>query len=130
MKKEFNLTAPVILFELNLEALWPAVDKEVYRVIPFPKFPPIKRDLAFLLPETVKVETLTNLFRTIGAEKLEAVSLFDVYQGDNIPSGFRSLAFSLTFRISDRTLQDEEVNTILEAIIKAATERFGAKLRA
>ncbi|HBR28147.1 MAG TPA: phenylalanine--tRNA ligase subunit beta [Firmicutes bacterium] len=130
VKKEFNLTAPVILFELNLEALWPAVEKEVFRVVPLPKFPPILRDLAFLLPEKVTVETLTDLFRTIGAEKLEAVSLFDVYQGDKIPAGFRSMAFSLTFRIPDRTLQDEEVNTIMEEIVKAATERFGAKLRA
>ena len=130
VKKEFNLTAPVILFELNLEALWPTVDKEVVQVVPLPKFPPVLRDLAFILPEEIKAEALTKLFEEIGSEKLESVNLFDVYQGDNIPTGYRSLAFSLTFRLPDRTLQDEEVNTIMEAIIKAAAERFGAQLRA
>ncbi len=129
VKKEFNLTAPVILFELNLEVLWPAVNKEVIQVVPLPKFPPVLRDLAFILPENIKAEALANLFTEIGGEKLEAVNLFDVYQGGNIPNGYRSLAFALTFRLPDRTLQDEEVNTIMEAIIKAAAERFGAQLR-
>lgn len=129
VKKEFDLTAPVILYELNLEALWSAVDKDIIRVVPLPKFPPVLRDLAFILPEGVKAQTVTELFREIGGEKLEAVNLFDVYQGDKIPSGYRSLAFSLTFRIPDRTLQDEEVNTIMEAIIKAAAERLQAQLR-
>lgn len=129
VKKEFDLTAPVILFELNLEVLWSAVDKEIIRVMPLPKFPPVLRDLAFILPENIKAQAVTALFREFGGEKLEAVSLFDVYQGEHIPNGYRSLAFSLTFRIPDRTLQDEEVNTIMEAIVKAATERFGAQLR-
>jgi phenylalanyl-tRNA synthetase beta chain len=109
--------------------LWSAVDKEIIRVMPLPKFPPVLRDLAFILPENIKAQAVTALFREFGGEKLEAVSLFDVYQGEHIPNGYRSLAFSLTFRIPDRTLQDEEVNTIMEAIVKAATERFGAQLR-
>ena len=56
-------------------------------------------DLAFILPENIKAEALANLFTEIGGEKLEAVNLFDVYQGGNIPNGYRSLAFALTFRL-------------------------------
>ncbi|NLY90751.1 MAG: phenylalanine--tRNA ligase subunit beta [Firmicutes bacterium] len=130
VKKEFNLTAPVVLFELNLDQLWQGAEKAVIRVTPLPKFPPILRDLAFLLPEKVAAQDLVNLFHEISGDKLEAVNLFDVYQGDKIPSGYRSLAFSLTFRLPDRTLQDEEVNTIMEKIITTAAERCQAQLRA
>ncbi|HHT48045.1 MAG TPA: phenylalanine--tRNA ligase subunit beta [Firmicutes bacterium] len=130
VKKEFNLTAPVVLFELNLDELWQTAEKEVISVSPLPKFPPILRDLAFLLPEKVAAKDLINLFYEIGGDKLEAVNLFDVYQGDKIPAGYRSLAFSLTFRIPDRTLQDEEVNLLMEKIINTATQRFKAQLRA
>ncbi|HEY8392581.1 MAG TPA: phenylalanine--tRNA ligase subunit beta [Capillibacterium sp.] len=130
VKKEFNLTAPVVLFELNLTELWQAAEKEVIYVTPLPKFPPILRDLAFLVPEKVPAQDLINLFHEVSGDKLEVVNLFDVYQGDKIPSGYRSLAFSLTFRLPDRTLQDEEVNTVMEKIVKAAAERYQAQLRA
>lgn len=129
VKKEFDLTTPVILFELNLDLLWSAVDKEIIRVVPLPKFPPVLRDLALVIPENVGAQAVTALFREIGGDKLEAVNLFDVYQGDKIPTGCRSMAFSLTFRTPDRTLQDDEVNTVMDAIITAAAERFGAQLR-
>ncbi|NLM37061.1 MAG: phenylalanine--tRNA ligase subunit beta [Firmicutes bacterium] len=129
VKKEFNLAAAVILFELNLERLWPVVDKAIIRVVPLPKFPPVLRDLALILPEKISAQAVTGLFREIGGDKLETVDLFDVYQGDKIPPGCRSMAFSLTFRMPDRTLQDDEVNALMEAIIKAAAERFDAQLR-
>ena len=120
----------MILFELNLEVLWPAVDKEIIRVDASSEIPSGPAGSGFHFTGEHQSGSGYQSLTEIGGEKLEAVSLFDVYQGDNIPNGYRSLAFSLTFRIPDRTLQDEEVNTIMEAIIKAAAERFGAQFRA
>ncbi|NLW55371.1 MAG: phenylalanine--tRNA ligase subunit beta [Firmicutes bacterium] len=129
IKVEFDLVAPVVLFEINLEKLWQAACKEVVQVKALPKFPPILRDLALVLPEKVKVEEVMAVFHENGQEKLEAVQLFDVYQGDKIPAGYRSIAFSLTFRLEERTLKDDEVNAIMERIIEAATSKFGAQVR-
>jgi phenylalanyl-tRNA synthetase beta chain len=129
VKMEFNLTSSVVLFEINLQQLWEVAEKEVIMVKPLPKFPPILRDLALILPEKVKVGEIINLFRQIGKEKLESARLFDIYQGDKIPSGYRSMAFSLIFRIEERTLQDEEVNSIMEEIIKEAANRLEAQIR-
>lgn len=129
IKAEFDLVSPVVLFEINLEKLWQTVQKEVVQVKALPKFPPILRDLALILPEKVKVEEAIALFYQNSQEKLEAVRLFDIYQGDKIPTGYRSIAFSLTFRLQERTLQDEEVNTIMEGIVEEATGKLGAQIR-
>ena len=106
-----------------------AARKDVVQVKARPKFPPILRDLAIVLPEKVKVEEVMAVFYENGEEKLEAVQLFDVYQGDKIPTGCRSIAFSLTFRLEERTLKDDEVNAIMERIIAATTSKFGAQIR-
>lgn len=129
IKAEFDLVAPIVLFEINLEKLWQAARKEVVQVKALPKFPPILRDLALVLPEKVKVEEVMAVFYENGEEKLEAVQLFDVYQGEKIQAGYRSIAFSLTFRLEERTLKDDEVNAVMERIIQAATTKFGAQVR-
>ncbi len=129
VKAEFGLTSPVILFEINLKQLWRNVQKGIINVKPLPKFPPLLRDLSLVLPEKVTVEEVINLFKSIEKERLESINLFDIYQGGNIQNGYRSMAFSLTFRVEDRTLQDEEVNSIIEKLIEEAALRLGAQVR-
>jgi phenylalanyl-tRNA synthetase beta chain len=129
VKAEFGLTSPVILFEINLQKLWLNVQKGVINVKPLPKFPPLLRDLALVLPEKVTVEEVVNLFQSVEEERLESINLFDIYQGENIKPGYRSMAFSLTFRMEDRTLQDEEVNSIMEKLIEEADLQLGAQVR-
>lgn len=118
-----------MLFELDVEALWEAREERIFRVKPIPKFPPVLRDLAVVLPQEVSVKEIYNVFREAGGAALEDFHLFDVYQGEKIPAGRRSLAFSLTFRLEDRTLQDDEVNTIIDRIIHELSSRFGATIR-
>lgn len=129
VKEEYNLNSTAILFELNIEALWAAVEERSFKVKPIPKFPPVLRDLAIVLPQEVSVQEIQDLFRRVGGAALEDFHLFDVYQGENIPVGQRSLAFSLTFRLEDRTLQDDEVNTVIERIIQELSARFQATIR-
>lgn len=129
VRKEYDLAAPAVLFELNMETLWSATNRSIITVRPLPKFPPVLRDLAVVLREEIPVAEILKLFREVGGEWLETVELFDVYQGEKIPAGLRSLAFSLTFRLEERTLQDEEVNTKMNTIIEELERRFDASIR-
>jgi phenylalanyl-tRNA synthetase beta chain len=70
-----------------------------------------------------------TVIREIGGKLLEEVELFDVYQGSQIESGYKSMAFSLVFRAEDRTLTDKEVNDIMERITAGLEEKFDASLR-
>ncbi len=129
VKERYDLASPVVLFELDVEALWTAAEKETINVKPLPKYPPVLRDLAVVAPEQVRVEEIVCLLVETGGEVLEKVDLFDVYSGGQIPPGHRSLAFSLVFRMMDRTLQDEEVNEKLEEMIAKLATEFKAVVR-
>ena len=99
--------------------------KIVFRQIP--KFPPVTRDIAVLVDLHVPVAEIERVIRS-SAKYLEKLKLFDVYTGKGIPEGKKSVAFSLVFRSLDKTLSDEEVNEIMNVIIKEL-EKIGAKLR-
>ncbi|HHZ20599.1 MAG TPA: phenylalanine--tRNA ligase subunit beta [Firmicutes bacterium] len=127
--QEYDLVEPVVLWELNLEELVPALGKTEITYQPLPKYPGIARDLAVLAPEEVKAAQIQATIARIGAELLEEVFLFDLYTGENIPAGHRSLAFGLKFRAADRTLQEDEVNALMEQIITVLKQEFGAEIR-
>ena len=88
------------------------------RYQPLPRFPAINRDLAVVLPQTVPAVEAAQAIAASGGELLSEVRLFDVYTGDPVPEGFRSLAFALTFQAGDRTLTDEEVEQHHQSILK------------
>ncbi|MDR3592892.1 MAG: phenylalanine--tRNA ligase subunit beta [Negativicutes bacterium] len=124
----FGLTRKVCLFEIpvaQLEKHAALIGK--YR--PLPRFPAIVRDLAVILPETVPATAATEAIRQSGGELLTDLRLFDVYTGEPVPAGFRSLAFSLIFRAADRTLTDEEVEEYHQQILRHLEATLSAKLR-
>jgi len=129
VREEYNLNNRAVLFEIVVDPLWQAAGAKIFTVKPIPKFPPVLRDLAIVLPEDISVEQIYSLFQRIAGAALEKADLFDVYQGGNIPDGQRSLAFSLTFRLEDRTLQDEEINEIIERIVAELKAEFQAVIR-
>jgi phenylalanyl-tRNA synthetase beta chain len=94
-----------------------------------PRFPPVHRDLAFVVDERIAAGELRDALAAAGAELVSDVRLFDVFSGAPIPPGRKSLAFSVDFRATDRTLTDQEVDSTVEAIESALGERFGAELR-
>jgi phenylalanyl-tRNA synthetase beta chain len=96
---------------------------------PLPRFPAVFRDVAFIVPEEIKAGDLLQGIKECGGKLLEDVALFDVYKGAQLPPGHRSLAFALTFRHGERTLQDEEVEVILADIEKIFYEKYKARLR-
>jgi phenylalanyl-tRNA synthetase beta chain len=94
-----------------------------------PSLPPIDRDLALLVPEGVPAGVVADALRREAGALLEALDLFDVYDGKGIPEGVRSLAFRLRFRAAERTLKDEEVDAALRSALERLEEELGVEPR-
>ncbi|MGB9976676.1 phenylalanine--tRNA ligase subunit beta [Thermovenabulum sp.] len=118
----------IYVAELDFDLLVEKSD-EVIRYTPLPKFPPADRDLAFVLEENIEVADVIELIKETAGPLLENIEIFDIYRGEKIPEGKKSVAFSLLFRSYERTLRDEEINEIQDKIIKAVEEKFSGKLR-
>lgn len=116
------------VFELNLETLLNAEQKTV-NYAGVPRYPAIVRDIALVVDEQVTVAKLKQVIEESGGELLKEVALFDVYSGEHMEAGKKSVAFSLTYRHKDRTLTDEEVQNAHEYVLQALTEKAGAVLR-
>lgn len=128
IQRAFDLDQEVFAFELYPDAI-PAKAGKSREAIRLSDFQPVKRDFAFLVDADMAADDLLGAVR--GAEKklLQEITLFDVYEGKGMPEGKKSLAFSVTLQADDRTLTDEEINKVAQAII-AAAEKQGAQLRA
>ncbi len=120
---------PVVLAELDLEALLAHVDA-AHRVRPVPTQPAVYQDIALIVSEQTPAAEVEAIIRESGGALLEDVRLFDLYRGDPIPAGSKSLAYTLVFRAPDRTLTEKEANKVRERIVRAAEKRLGARLRA
>ena len=92
-------------------------------------YTPIFEDLAFVVDASLPVESLTPIIFQTGKPLLRKVTLFDVYEGDQLEKGKRSLAYSLTFQAKDRTLTDDEVSKIRNKIVRRMRNKFEATLR-
>lgn len=96
---------------------------------PLPKFPSITRDISMLIKEDVPVNSIKSIIKQKGGKYIEQINLFDVYTGKQIQSGYKSVAYSIVYRASNRTLTDEEVNSSMKKIIKALETELKAQLR-
>jgi phenylalanyl-tRNA synthetase beta chain len=124
----YKFKQPVFVAELDFAALLLAERAEV-RYHPLPKFPTVVRDIALLVDTTVNFATLEAAIRQVGVAELVGVRLFDLYTGKELPPGKHSLALSLRYRASDRTLTDEEVNASHEQIVQRLRQQFAAEIR-
>jgi phenylalanyl-tRNA synthetase beta chain len=123
----YNLPTPAYLLELDLEQLLLSGGQPIH-FKSLGRFPALQRDLALLVPISVTAAQVEQVLREQTGDMLEQLRLFDVYQGPQVPSGYRSLAYSLTFRVAERTLTDVEVNTALNNV-EEALAAIGVKLR-
>lgn len=118
---------PVFALELRLEA----VEREPAGVyVPLAPYPEVRRDLAITVPREVPAAELEGAIRAGAPSELESLELFDVYEGEGVERGRRSLAWSFRFRSARRTLTDEEVEEAMEAIVATLERDFGARVRA
>jgi phenylalanyl-tRNA synthetase beta chain len=115
-------------FELDLAELFSFVPERIlYRDVI--TFPPLRQDLAFTVDEGVPAGELAAAARAAAGEELRDIRIFDVYRGDQVGPGRKSVAFAVSFQSPERTLSDEDAARLREAIVAALRERFGAELR-
>ena len=125
--KNFDLSGKVYMFEIDLEAVL-SITVPAFRYKSFSKFPGTSRDLAIVAPVSVTSGDIVALIKEHGGEYLESVSIFDVYEGEHIEAGYRSLAYNLQFRSMEGTLNDEDIDGAIQAIIDALATK-NCKLR-
>jgi phenylalanyl-tRNA synthetase beta chain len=119
-------TQPVILFEVDLEKLLPYTG-QAHRYRPIPRFPGNSRDIAVIVDTQVAAGKIQEAIKSFPL--VDDVTVFDVYSGEQIPPGKKSLAFTVRFQSTERTLTDEEVNKVQQQIIVRLQHDFGAMLR-
>ena len=124
--KSFELKKPVFAFELELDFL---LSREVPIAKPVSRFPSVRRDLALLLPNDVTYAAVRDCIASSAGRRLEKIVPFDLYQGEKLKSGYKSLAIGLIFKDVYSTLRDEDVDTMIGAIVSDLEKRLGAQLR-
>lgn len=124
----FELRARPYYLELNLEALF-GLKGLSPTFKPLPKYPAVVRDIALMVPEKAPAAEIRSFIQQAGGEVVEEVRLFDLYRGEKIPHGYKSLAFSVSYQARDRTLTDEEVNEVHKRILEELKVQIGAVIR-
>jgi len=128
LARSLEVEEQVLACELNL-ADFMALSNWDKTMQPIPKFPAIERDLAIVLDAATPSGTVSTTLQAAGGPCLEKIELFDLYVGNQVPAGKKSLAYSLIFRAPDRTLRDEEVEGWQNQVLAALAEKCGAVLR-
>ena len=114
--------------ELDLESLF-ADSREPVTYEDVITYPAVRQDLAFVVPEEIEAGELVDAAREAAGPELREVEIFDVYRGEQAGEGKKSIAFSVAFQSSKRTLSDEDAAALRQKIAEALAERFGAVLR-
>ncbi len=121
-----QLPSDTFLFELDLDAVLAGTVPEFESVS---KFPEVTRDLSLVVQDKVAIGDLLTMIRNLKVNDLNDVALFDVYSGEGVPEGSKSAAIKLAFQHKERTLNDAEIDTYIQKILKALKQDFGATLR-
>jgi len=117
----------IYVFELSLNALMSKIKPLKYKEAP--KYPGIKKDMAFILDNDMTADSIISTIKKAGGRLLDSVTVFDVYTGENVSEEKKSIAFTVEFMDSSRTLTDEEVMKVFNNIISEVINKHGAILR-
>ena len=125
-----ELRSRPIVFEVDMDVL-ARVSPTVVQAKSLPRFPAVRRDFAWVLDQRLLVSDFCNRIADNGVVRdlLERIEVFDVYQGEHVPVGKKSVAIALTLRAGDRTLADDEITRISSALIDDVRAHFGAEVR-
>ncbi len=122
----FELSGAVYLFEINLTALLPfTIGHKMFQ--PVPRFPAVVRDIALVVDAEITHKEAQDIMK--GFPLVNQVAIFDVYSGEQVPPGKKSLAYRITFQSPTHTLTDEEVNKVQRQILSKLSSELGATLR-
>lgn len=126
--ENYGFSIPVYAAELNFDVMLKhrSVEKEFH---PLPKYPALERDFAFVCDEDVQVGKVASAMKKAGGKHVESVELFDIYRGPQLGEGKKSVAYSVMLRCPDRTMTDDEADSITKKITKALKDEFDIVLR-
>jgi phenylalanyl-tRNA synthetase beta chain len=126
LAQQYEFTQAPVLFELDSEAVLPS---RLPKYAEVSKFPPVARDLAILVDEGAEVGGVLTLVRSKAPLVGTQVILFDIYRGQGVPKGKKSLAFRVVMQDTERTYTDDEVDVVIAKIVDALQGGYGAELR-
>lgn len=124
----FECPAKTCIAVLDVKPLIDNADM-VRQYQPLPRYPAVSRDIAMLVRDEIMVKEIEAVIRQRGGKLVEEIRLFDVYRGDQVPAGMKSVAYTITFRSPDRTLVDDDVNKAMEKILTGLKTNLDATLR-
>lgn len=128
VSENYGIEERCYIAQLNLDVLLKHSNVErKYKALP--KFPAVTRDIAILVDSSILVQEIEETITKQGGSILESAKLFDVYEGEQIPQGKKSIAYSLIYRGKNKTLTDKEVNKVHDKIVRALEFKIGAELR-
>ncbi len=127
--KKFDLNHTVFYADFDSELLSTLASKVKTEYTEIPKFPAVRRDLAMLLDKNIKYKQIEDLAFLAERKYLKEVNLFDIYEGDKIGAGKKSYAVSFTLLNEESTLNDKQIETIMQKLISTYKEKLGAELR-
>ena len=124
----YDIPKRAYLLEANITKIV-KYSKANKKYVEVPKFPAVERDIAMIVDESVEVGQIEKIITKKSKKLLESVKLFDIYRDDKIGEGKKSVAYSLIFRDKNKTLNDDEINTIMNNVITELEKNLGAELR-
>ncbi|HDX0975139.1 TPA: phenylalanine--tRNA ligase subunit beta [Pasteurella multocida] len=124
--KQLGLNGKTVVFEI----LWQAIaTRQVVQAKEISRFPANRRDLAIVVAESVAASDVLDACREVAGETLTQVNLFDVYQGNGVAEGHKSLAISLIIQDNEKTLEEDDINAVVSVVLSELKQRFNAYLR-
>ena len=119
----------VYFAQFNWNALCKMAGKKDVKYYDLPKTMPVKRDLALLVDTAVTYEDIRRVVEQSEKKLLKSMTLFDVYEGKNLPAGKKSYAISMILQDNEKTMQDKQIDAVMNKIIKNLENQVGAQLR-
>ncbi|MCF6435739.1 phenylalanine--tRNA ligase subunit beta [Pseudoalteromonas sp. MMG022] len=126
LQKSLGLNSTAYVFEVEVDAL---STRKLPEAVSVSKFPSNRRDIAILVADDVKIGDILESIEKVGGNQLVDLNLFDVYKGKGIEPDFKSLAIALTLQAVDRTLEEKDINQVVENVVAELAKQFNASLR-
>lgn len=127
--KKMDVNAEVFYADFNWDHVLSLLGKTKLEFTEIPKFPAVRRDLALLIDQKTSYRELEEMAFSTERKLLKAVNLFDIYMGDKLEAGKKSYALSFTLQDEEATLNDKQIDAVMQKLIKNYTEKMGATLR-
>ncbi len=128
LTKNYDITQRVLLAEISIDKI-SVYARRNKKYSPITKYPVLERDIAMVIDESIEVGEIEKIIQKKAKKLLEEAKLFDVYRSEKLGENKKSIAYSLKFRLPDRTLTDEEVNGVMKEIVSELEKSLGAELR-